>query len=115
MRMQLSSENLDGNIVQIKLSGRMDIDGTHAIEHAFAALTGATKGQFLIDLSGVYFMASVGMRALIVAAKAQAFLGGKLVLYKPEPVVGEALITAGIAALVPICDDMACARRELSV
>jgi anti-anti-sigma factor len=44
----------------------------------------------------VSFLASIGIRALVAAAKAQAARGGRMVLVNPEPMVRKALQTAGI-------------------
>ena len=67
----------------------------------------------LVDLSGVEFMASIGMRILVANAKALRGRGGQMVLYKPQPLIAEALRTSGIDELVAVYDDYDTACADL--
>lgn len=115
--MKLEVVQLDNGIKQIKLNGRLDIPGTNEIENSFTAHVASKKAAVLIDMTGVEFIASFGMRILLSNAKALAGRGGKMVLYKPSPMVKEALTVAGINELVPIYDDFdaACAALKSAV
>ena len=75
--MQLESELLDEYIMKISLDGRLDIEGTQAIDMKFTALTATQKAAILVDMSKVSFLASIGMRTLLSCAKAAAARGGK--------------------------------------
>jgi anti-sigma B factor antagonist len=66
-----------------------------------------------VDLSEVNFIASIGMRTLISSAKAQAKRGGKIVLFNAQPMVREALETAGVNQVVPLFDDLNSAQQVL--
>ncbi len=112
--MQLEVIELDNGIKHIKLNGRMDIPGTNQIETSFTAQTSTKKGGVLVDMSGVEFIASFGMRILLSNAKALKGRGGKMALYNPIPVVQEALTVAGINELIPIYDDFEAACLELA-
>jgi anti-anti-sigma factor len=102
---------LEDGIKQIKLVGRLDIQGTKTIDPQFSATTSAEKAPVLVDLSEVEFLSSVGMQMLLYNAKALAKQGGVMVLLKPIPMVKEALKIVGFDALIPIYDDFdeACA------
>jgi anti-anti-sigma factor len=96
----------------IRLSGRLDVQGTDAIETRFSALAASAQRRVVVDLSAVSFLASMGIRALISAAKAQQRRGGRLVLcVGGNTPVAKVLETAGVGSLIPIFDDAAQAQR----
>ena len=53
------------------------------------------------------------MRMLLSAAKNLRAKNCKVVLYNPQPVVQEALETAGFSTVMPIVSDFAKAREEI--
>jgi anti-anti-sigma factor len=107
--MELTTEQLADGVQKIALSGRMDFAGTEQIDHQFTAITATRPALIVVDLSAVSFLASIGMRTLLVNAKALALRGGHMALAAPQPVVEEALTLAGITALIPIYADTASA------
>lgn len=112
--MKLTEEVLPGDVTCIRLDGRLDIDGTQAVDQQFSYLTTARQGRFAVDLSGVNFIASIGIRLLLTAARAQANRGGKLVLVGPDPMGRKVLETAGVDQIVPIAPDLEGARGLLA-
>jgi anti-sigma B factor antagonist len=113
--MELVVDELDSGILGITLSGRMDILGTQQIDLKFTSLTASSKGQILVDLSQVTFVASIGIRTLVSNAKAQKLRGGTMVLYRPSTAVEEALKTTGIDFIIPIAHDMHEARGAFGI
>ena len=111
--MQLETVDLSSGIRQITLTGRLDVQGASAIDNQFAFAVTTTRTPVLVELSGVEFIASIGMRLLLMNAKSLHTRGGRLVLCKPLPLVNEALTTAGIDLLIPVYDDFDTACAEL--
>lgn len=111
--MQIESELLDDHILKISLDGRLDIEGTQAIDMKFTALTATKKAAVLVDMTKVSFLASIGMRTLLSCAKASSARGGKMVLFSPQPMVKDVLETSGVATLIPAYDDLAAAKQAL--
>ena len=109
--MRLEIAYLPSGIKQLTLTGRLDVEGAMQIDNPFAFAVTTEKAPILVDLSSVEFIASIGMRLLLMNAKALNSRGGKLVLYRPQPMVYEALATAGIDLLIPVYTDfdLACA------
>jgi anti-anti-sigma factor len=99
---QISSENLAGGARLITLAGRMDIEGTRAIDLKFTGLT-ANQRAVIVDVSGIDFLASIGIRTLLMNAKAVASRKGKIVLLNPSTEITKVLQMAGIDTLIPIC------------
>jgi anti-sigma B factor antagonist len=58
----------------------MDILGTDQIAPRFTAFSADAKRNVVVDFTGVTFLASIGIRALISNAKALHKLGGRMAL-----------------------------------
>jgi anti-sigma B factor antagonist len=99
--MQITISDLDGAIKRVTLVGKLDIMGAEAIGLPLAAVAGA-RGNIVVDMAGVDFIASIGIRHLVMAAKAAARGAGKLVLLSPTPMVTEVLLVSGLEQLLPI-------------
>jgi anti-sigma B factor antagonist len=96
-------ETLDNGeaTAKVALKGRLDIAGSEVVALPLATLAGAKRG-LIIDMSGVSFIASIGLRHLVSAAKALSRRNGRLVLLKPSTLVADVIVTSGLAELLPI-------------
>lgn len=110
--MDMKMEKLEGGIMRVVLSGRMDYAGTTEIDAPFMACSESER-YLLVDVSGVNFLASMGIRTLITAAKALQARGGKMILFKPEMMVAKVLKTSGTDLLIPVYFDLPLARAAL--
>ncbi|MFI3223345.1 MAG: STAS domain-containing protein [Methylococcaceae bacterium] len=104
--MEINYEQLDGDIYKINLKGRMDILGNEDIDIKFSGMTAAPRKFFIIDLSEVNFIASIGIRTLLLNAKAVHNREGKIVILNPDSQVKKILLTAGIDMVMPIIDTL---------
>ncbi len=111
--MQISVENDGDGIRRIRLRGRMDIAGTESIELPLVVETASEKGFVVIDLTGVEFLASVGIGLLLRSIKALRNRGGEAVLLSSVPVVTLVLETTGIPKVVAVVGDIESARQLL--
>jgi anti-anti-sigma factor len=103
--MRLESTTLPSGIVRLTLVGRLDLEGVTKIEDKFAFAILTKTAPVLVDISQVDFMASIGIRMLLMSAKALQRRGSRLVLYKPQHLIGETLATSSIDLLIPTYDD----------
>ena len=99
--MQMLTEDLGGNVTKASLNGKMDIAGAQAIDLPFNVMVGS-KRAIVVDLSGVTFIASMGLRTLIMGAKTVTSKGGKMVLVGPSEDVAKVLEDSGTTTIVPI-------------
>jgi len=106
--MDLIADDMPNGATRVRLNGRLDIAGAGEIETRFSALAGA-KRALIVDLSGVEFIASMGIRMLLIGAKTVKAKGGRMVLLGARPDVADVLKTARIDAIVPLCADLAAA------
>jgi anti-sigma B factor antagonist len=111
--MRLDLLELSDNTVQLALDGRLDLEGTQSVEQKFSFAATTKSLGVIVDLSAVTFLASIGIRMLLTAARAQATRGGKLVLAAPQDPVRKVLEAAGIDQLVPILNDVDAARSSV--
>ena len=104
--MQIEHEQLDGRVLKIKLSGRMDAGGSEEIDSRLAALTAQPGIGIIVDLSNVAFLASIGIRTLLVYAKALAARGGRMVLLNPDAGVAKVLEVSGLDTMIGVFRDL---------
>jgi len=109
----METDVLPGEVQRISLEGRLDIDGSQAIDVRFSAQATTRKANIVVDLAAVTFLASIGIRLLITAARGQKQRGGKLVLAAAQPAVRKVLASAGIDLLIPVYDDVESARAAI--
>ena len=102
--MNLEVADLGNGITKVTLSGRLDVEGALKIDDKFNAIAEREK-KVLVDLSAVTFIASLGIRTLIMGAKATANNGGKMVLLDPQPNVEKVLRTSRVDTVIPITHD----------
>ena len=111
--MELRTQETPDGVKVISLAGRMDIAGTQEIELRFTNLAASRKALIAVDLSDVSFLASIGMRTLVSSARALMNRGGVMALVKPQSMVQQALVAAGIDSLIPIYPSIDEATRAL--
>src|SRR5689334_7927558 len=68
--MNIEAEALADGVWKINLTGRMDIQGTQVIDTKFSGMTGGGRNAIVVDMSGVDFLASIGIRTLVLNGKA---------------------------------------------
>ncbi len=106
--MSVTIQDVEGGVSKIVLTGRIDIAGALEIDMPMS-LAGGTRRNVVVDLSAVEFMASLGLRSVVLCGKAVLSKGGKFALLSPQPAVEEVITTSGIDELFTIYRDEAAA------
>ena len=106
--MEMHVEEASGGVAFVILRGRLDTVGANDIDLKFNAIAGARRAV-VVDLSQVDFLASLGIRVLVLGARAAKNKGGKLVILSPNDSVRSALSAARTDTLIPIFPDRAAA------
>jgi anti-sigma B factor antagonist len=99
--MRMVTEQVAPDVTKANLTGRLDIGGTLEIELPFNALAGSQRA-LIVDLSEVDFIASLGLRLLIVGARTVQRKGGRMALLAPSTDVEAVLISSGTDNVVAI-------------
>jgi anti-sigma B factor antagonist len=102
--MKMNVEPLALGVVKVILDGRLDITGAGVIDLQFSAIAGSHRGV-LVDLTNVSFLASIGIRTLLLGAKAVQRRGGTFILLNPADEVEKVLEVTGVTDLMPIFHD----------
>jgi anti-sigma B factor antagonist len=103
--MQISTEALGDGITKVALDGRLDIEGAAAVDLKMNIIAGSAK-RLLVDLQNVTFLGSMGLRSILLPARAVNSRGGKVVLFAPTEMVASVLKTSGVDTLLPIFHDL---------
>jgi len=82
-------------------------------EAEFYAHTIAHKKSVLVDLSGLTFLSSMGIRMFLKAAKDLRAEGKKIILLNMQPLAEKALKAAGLDFLTPVAHDISQAKDML--
>jgi len=76
-----------GEVVVLALTGEFDLAGVHQFELALAKAVAGEPDVLVIDLNGLDFMDSSGLRALVMADQRAGKAGRRLAIVPGPPVV----------------------------
>ncbi len=111
--MNMNVVEVDGGITHVVLDGRLDIMGAQEIDLKFNILA-STKNKLLVDLEKVSFLASMGVRTLMLGAKTAARKRGRMVVCGADENVDKVLRMTGFDEVVDIYPDYPAALAALS-
>jgi anti-anti-sigma factor len=112
--MDMAASELAGGITCVRLHGRMDAAGAGRIDLPFTASVVTVGRNAVIDLSEVSFIASMGIRLLISAARGLHVKGARLALFGAQGMVRTVLDEAAIDQVIPLVDTEEQALRALA-
>lgn len=98
----MKTQSAEG-LIRVSLSGSFDVSGAAGVDHQFSDI-GKQATNVLVDLSGVTFLASVGVHILIRTAKAVGERGGKLIILGPNTASRKVLHATGVDSIIAIAE-----------
>lgn len=110
--MNMEQTEIDGDILKVTLDGSLDIAGAGDIDMPFSIIAGK-RDKVMVDFKNVSFLASIGIRILVKAAKAMGNRGGKMVVINPNEDARKVLKSTGVDTMIPIVEDEAGAMAVL--
>lgn len=111
--MQIEQSELANGILKLTLVGDLDIAGAGQAELTFGVIAGS-RDKVLVDMSGVGFMASIGVRLIVSTAKPILRRGGKMAIMGANEAAARVLASTGVDTIVPVVDDEAAALAALA-
>jgi anti-sigma B factor antagonist len=105
LAMEITS-NQHGEVTVVGLAGRFDAQSAGEAEAAFNQALEEGSHNLVVDMSGVEYISSAGLRVLLSTAKKLSASGGKLVLAGLKPYVQEVFEVAGFTAIFQIYPDL---------
>lgn len=112
--MEFRVDDIADTVQALRLTGRLDAPGADRIGARFAASVSAPGKDSLVDLTGVSFIASMGIRLLIEGARTARLRGSRLVLFGAQELVQSVLEDAAIDQIVPIVGSQPQALAQLA-
>ena len=85
--------------------GRLDHDNCEVFQRDLAAQLEACEKEraaLVLDMSGLEYVSSAGLRCLMIAAKQASSHAGKIVVASPQPVVAEILQISRFNLVLPV-------------
>ncbi len=80
----------------VTVSGRVDSETAPQLDDALAPLAAGANSKIVVDLQGVNYMSSAGLRAIVKASQAAQKSGGELRLAAVSDAVEVVLRTVGM-------------------
>jgi anti-anti-sigma factor len=99
--MQIATQE-QGAVSVVAVAGRVDSATAPDLENALKRLVEAEKTQIVLDLLGVEYMSSAGLRAMVSTLKAVKRVNGDLRVANPSSRVDEVLRLAGLSSIFAI-------------
>ncbi len=103
--MELKITGEDDRLTHVILSGRLDTAGAREFEAEFLAHTAALKKPALVDLAGLTFLSSMGIRMLLSAAMELKKQGHKMALLNLPPLAEKAVRASGLDLVMHVARD----------
>lgn len=98
------TQNLGNGLVNVKVEGRLDATSSIEAQKELERILDADSSKMLVDLSGLEYISSAGLRVLLVVAKKMQQKGGKIVLAALTPNVKEVFEISGFSSIFKIFD-----------
>lgn len=96
--------------ILVELAGEADVTGSETLRALLETQTRTKPGLLVIDMSGLRFMDSAALQAILRAHKALGKDGGRLALVSPHDTVARVLQMTEVDRIVPVYDSVDAAR-----
>ena len=97
--MEISHTRAEGH-TRVVATGRLDGTWSDHLAKALDELVRAGHDQLVLDMSGIVFVSSLGLRCLLTAYKRLKAVGGSFIVEHPTEAVREVLEMAGMAGML---------------
>ena len=97
--MEISHTRAEGH-TRVVATGRLDGTWSDHLAKALDELVRAGHDQLVLDMSGIVFVSSLGLRCLLTAYKRLKAVGGSFIVEQPTEAVREVLEMAGMAGML---------------
>jgi anti-anti-sigma factor len=102
--LQIAVSDNEG-VRMLRLKGELDMSGIERFERVLAAKPEPGVQTFVLDMRGLTFIDSSGLRALIMADQRVRSAGGRFVVVRGPARVNEVLEVTGVAREIELVDE----------
>ena len=89
-------------VTKVAMAGRLDTANVGQVETSFIAGIVPKAQHTVLDLTNVSFIASLGIRMLLSAARVLNRRGAKFVMYGATPAVLDIIETTALSDIIPL-------------
>jgi anti-anti-sigma factor len=101
--MQMDVTPVADKVVRVTLTGRLDTPGVDRVETQFVAALVPDARNAVVDLSRVDFVASMGIRMLVSAARSLKLRRARLALFGVQDSVSQVFEAVALHKILSIC------------
>jgi anti-anti-sigma factor len=94
----------DGSVHTITLCGELDLAHARRVEQELTGVESGDAGAIVVDLSGLTFIDSSGIRLLLLAHRRSRSKGKRLRLRRPPERIYDVLRACAVDGILPIDD-----------
>ena len=109
--MNITKSN-EGQISVLAIEGRLDTTNYNELENAFLEIFNAEKFQVILDLSGLEYVSSSGLRVMLMALKKISTAKGTFVLSNMRDSIHEIFEISGFTTIFKIENDVNAAMKH---
>lgn len=106
MSVTFTEEQIKNNVLVVSLNGTLDAPNAMSIEDNFKDTLTNHRGDVIVNLAGVDYMSSYGLRMLLVGAKTLKTAGYNFHLAAPNEHVLKVITVAGYNAMFPVYETL---------
>jgi len=103
----------EGDFTVISISGRLDAMTSPDLEKEIGGLMDKGETMLAMDMAGLDYISSAGLRIILAAAKKLRPRDGKIFLAGLKKPVMEIFKISGFDAIIPIFDNVEAAREKI--
>ncbi|MDQ1336385.1 MAG: hypothetical protein QG552_3335 [Thermodesulfobacteriota bacterium] len=96
----------------ITVTGRIDAVTAPEFETRLLDWINAGETRLIVDLGGLEYISSAGLRSILTIAKNLKTKQGKLALCSLRDTVKEVFEISGFSTIIPVCESVAAAVKE---
>ncbi|MBD8876693.1 STAS domain-containing protein [Roseibium polysiphoniae] len=98
-------DTLEGDVKIICPTGKLDTLTAKTFEAHLQSCVEDGNGPLLVDMSGVDYVTSFGLRSILIVAKKLAPFGRKFILFATNPSVMDVLRVSGFLKIVTVAEN----------
>lgn len=103
----------EGSCVVVAVSGRLDAVTAPEFEKEMTGWIGQGEKSVAVNMAGLDYISSAGLRVILASAKKLKGVGGKLALSGLAESVREVFRISGFDAIIPICETVEKAKEAV--
>ena len=103
MTLDLSDRNVD-DVTVVDIDGKMNTGTSPDADAYLSRLISDGSNRLLLNMNGVDYISSSGLRVVLSTGKKLGATGGKLVFCSLNPAVGEVFRVSGFNSIFPVFD-----------